>query len=321
MAAAAFVISLLMVILVTTVIVQVRARRDRMRLAEMVRATAPIPRPAASSVAAILEAPFDATPSPLRGNDYGRAEREARFRAFDERASTQEAAPGRPVRRLAAQVAHAAAATAPPPVVEPERPMPVAAAVEAPQASPEQAPVAAPIEVAAVVEVATPPSPTVSVAAPAARMQTHGGLASVILDFERPMVAVTSLAPPEPAAVVEGAIADPVVAEPEREQSVLAVPAAADPATPPRAPEALRQAIHKAVREPVREQKVTVLAPRHVAPTVPALMTREMTLGDAARALRSGLTMTDGRHVRRAVAVGAATSVVAAAFAIRGRKR
>lgn len=75
------------------------------------------------------------------------------------------------------------------------------------------------------------------------------------------------------------------------------------------------------LREAVREPQVTVLAPRQVVPALPALMTREVTLGDAARALRNSLTMTDGRQLRRAVAVGAATSVVAAAFAIRGRKR
>jgi hypothetical protein len=55
-------------------------------------------------------------------------------------------------------------------------------------------------------------------------------------------------------------------------------------------------------------------------PAVTPLLTREVSLGDAARVLR-GLTMTDGRQLRRAVAVGAATSVVAAAFALRGRRR
>lgn len=58
---------------------------------------------------------------------------------------------------------------------------------------------------------------------------------------------------------------------------------------------------------------------------LPALLMHEVALGDAARALRGvlpgALTMTDGRRLRRAVAIGAATSVVAAAFAIRGRRR
>ena len=328
-AAAAFVISLLMVILVTTVIVRVRARRRRMMLAEMVRATAPVPRPAVSSVTPILEAPVEATPSPLRGNDYGRAEREARFRAFDERATTREPAPGRPARRLAAQVAHAAAATAPALMVEREHPMQATAAVEAPEVSPVAASVAASIEVAAVVE-ESPPPPSAVAAAPPIGMQTHGGLASVILELERPMLAVPAMprAAAEPAPVVEAEVDEPVVAErePEQEPAVLAVPAARESPVPPRTPQALREAIREAVREepasePIREPQVTVLAPRKVAPALPAIMTREMTLGDAARALRSGLTMTDGRQLRRAVAVGAATSVVAAAFVIRGRKR
>lgn len=114
MADAAVVIAVLMVILVTAVTVQVRARRRRTRLAEMMRAIVPapipvpIPRSAVSSVTTTLEAPIAATPSPasppssLRGNDYSRGEREARFSAFDERSSTREAAPGRPARRLAA---------------------------------------------------------------------------------------------------------------------------------------------------------------------------------------------------------------------------
>lgn len=78
---------------------------------------------------------------------------------------------------------------------------------------------------------------------------------------------------------------------------------------------------------PAREPKVTVLHPRPGpgTPMLPALLMHEVALGDAARALRGvlpgALTMTDGRRLRRAVAIGAATSVVAAAFAIRGRRR
>jgi hypothetical protein len=324
-AAAAFVITLLTVILVTTVIVQVRARRRRMLLAEMVRATAPIPRPAVSSVApAPLEASLEAALMPLRGNDYGRAEREARFRAFDERAP-REAAPGRPGRRLAAQVAHAAAASAPAPVVEPERALPVVAVVE-----PLQAPEAvAPVEVAAAPVELAPAPPPVIVPAPAAPIPTHGGMASIGLDFAGPVVLVSAMPLTDSApATVEVTLDEPAGAErdPEPEVApVLAEVVATAPPTAERTSETLREAIREAVREPapepLREPRVTVLAPRQVAPALPALMTRELTLGDAARALRNGLTMTDGRQLRRAVAVGAATSVVAAAFAIRGRKR
>lgn len=112
-----------------------------------------------------------------------------------------------------------------------------------------------------------------------------------------------------PVAAVEVAVEERALVEGEPEQAA----SIETPPAPPRTPEMLREA--------VREPQVTVLAPRQVVPALPALMTREVTLGDAARALRNSLTMTDGRQLRRAVAVGAATSVVAAAFAIRGRKR
>jgi len=160
-------------------------------------------------------------------------------------------------------------------------------------------------------------------------MQTHGGLASVSLELDRPVVIApsTPVSAPEAAQVIEAALDEPVTAdrEPEPVAPALVAPVATEPPIGPRGPEALREAIREVVREPApelpRAPQVTVLAPRRVAPALPAMMTREMTLGDAARALRNGLTMTDGRQLRRAVAVGAATSVVAAAFAIRGRKR
>ena len=223
-AAATVVIAVLMAILVTTVTVQVRARRRRTRLAEMMRAIVPapipvpIPRSAVSSVTTTtLEAPIAATPSPasppssLRGNDYSRAEREARFSAFDERSSTREAAPGRPARRLAAQ----------------ERPMSVAPAVEAPL----PAPAAAPIE-----RVEPPQAPSTSVRH--VPMQTHGGLASVILDVDVPTAIAPSMSvvAPVPVAAVEVAVEERVLVEGEPEQAASIETPPAPPAHPRDAP-------------------------------------------------------------------------------------
>ncbi|TAJ16485.1 MAG: hypothetical protein EPO65_13205, partial [Dehalococcoidia bacterium] len=264
-AAAAFVFALLAVILITTVVVQVRSRRRRMRLAMMVRETAPIPRPAMPSAESV-----GLTPS-LRGQDYLRAQGDARFEPFADRPTTREGAPGRPGRRLAAQVAHAAAASV----------------------------AAAPVDGVSAVPAHT------------ALASTHGGLGEVILDFDHPLSAVPSA--PDASVVIEAAEAQslppgPVLASASEDHSFGWPAAEREP----------RQEPH---REPLREPRVTVLAPRQPMPALPAFMTREVSLGEAARALRGSLTMTDGRQLRRAVAVGAATSVVAAAFAIRGRRR
>ncbi|MBM4410089.1 MAG: hypothetical protein FJ037_01950, partial [Chloroflexi bacterium] len=95
-AAAAFLICLLTAIVGTVVFVQIRSRQRRMRLAEMVRVTAPIPRP----VVSIVEPPATRLAS-LRGRDYGAAAQGGRFQAFEER-PPRPPAPGRPARRLAA---------------------------------------------------------------------------------------------------------------------------------------------------------------------------------------------------------------------------
>ena len=269
-AAAAFVFCLLAVIVTTTVVVQIRSRR-RMRLAQMVRATAPVPRPTASTA----EQPLDATRAPLRGQSYRTVEQEGRFHAFEERPG-REPAPGRPARRLAARVAYAAAVAAPPPV--------------------------------AIAEGAPPVEPA-SGPAPSPHAMSHGGLMEAAEAFDGSRVLVLAAESTETASVppplAEGPAAEVTPPEPV---------VVAEFNVPP--PDPLL---------PGREPQITVLPPRPGAPALPALMTREVTLGDAARVLRGALpgvlTMTDGRHMRRAVAVGVATSVVAAAFAIRGRRR
>lgn len=352
-AAAAFVGCLLVVIIATAVIVRVRSRRRGVRLAEMVRTTAPVPRPATSRVAQ----PSPATAAPVRGRLYRSAEELGRFVVFVER-PRRDPAPGRPTRRLAAQLAYAAA---PPPVAAPQpSPVPV-----------------------------VPARPRVALPSIALALASHAGLAEVLLDLtapgEREMRAGTSggrsrpaapvptapwlvepLAPEDPiaqspwlveptvvesAAVEPAALAEPAVAEPPKAEPSIAEPQEGEPrvaellvAEPlvvepaavesaDAAPETLDEerepefvaSSWQASTRPLREPQITVLPPRPPVPALPAMMSREVTLGDAARVLRgalpSVLTMTDGRQLRRAVAVGAATSVVAAAFAIRARRR
>ena len=262
-AAAVFVFSLLAVIITTTIVVQIGSRRRRMRLAEMVRATAPVPRPAVSPIDPLPVG----TPAPLRGRPYRAAEQQGSFRAFEER-SGRGPAPGRPARRLAAQVAHAA-----PAVRSPERP-------------------AGPRPLRPTPEAEADPAPGNSAHAASPVIASHMGLSEWTLDAE--VAPARHLPHAEVAATV---VAPSVSAAPLVEEAP----------------------------EPAWAPQVMVLPPRPGAAALPGLMTREVTLGDAARALRGALpgalTMTDGRHLRRAVAVGAATSVVAAAFAIRGRRR
>lgn len=245
------------------VVVQVRSRQRRTRLAEMVRATAPIPRPAAS----LVEPPPTATLAPLRGRGYGAAEREGRFQPFEERPA-RAPAPGRPARRLATHV-------------EGMSPAP-------------------PATVAVVVAVAEP--------APV------GPVPDPVVDSVPP--------PAEEAVAVVGAESsaparDAVSPVARSEADVPQAREATEPAGPALAAPPLSL--------PAHEPQITVLPPRPAVPALSALMTREIALGDAARALRGALpdvlTMTDGRRLRRAVAIGAATSVVAAAFAVRGRRR
>jgi len=267
-AAAAFILTLLTAIVVTTVIVQTRARRRRMRLAEMVRATAPLPRPAVS-VAELSPA----SKVPLRGQSYDAAREAGRFEPSPER-RRREPAPGRPARRLAAHIAHAAAA--------------------------------APATV----------GPAGAVADASPRYLSHGGLAEVASALLEPRGEPGGVPSGEP---VRGGV--PSAASPP----LSARPVEAEPASaPPPRPGALREPASPSEAR-AREPRVTVLAARPAAPALPALMTHEFALGDAARLLREALppalTMTDGRQLRRAVAVGAATSVVAAAFVIRGRRR
>lgn len=319
-AAAVFVFCLLVVIVTTTVVVQIRSRRRRMRLAQMVRATAPVPRPTVSTA----EQPLDATLAPLRGQSYHTAEQEGRFRAFAERPG-REPAPGRPARRLAARVAYAAPVAPPPePVAEPAPAFPTPAVAEAEVEAvlgPPTEPALPTSELPIFVEPDGEPEPLFSAA-------SHAGLTESALDISRARMSdaeafdAASVPPP----LVEEPRADaPVVEElaaavADREPVVVA---AAPALNEPREPESA--APPRPSVPPVREPQITVLSPRPAAPALPALMTREVTLGDAARVLRGALpgvlTMTDGRHTRRAVAVGVATSVVAAAFAIRGRRR
>lgn len=90
-------------------------------------------------------------------------------------------------------------------------------------------------------------------------IQTHGGLASVILDVDVPTAIVPSMpvVAPVPVAVVEVAVEERVLVEGEPE---LAASIETPPA-PPCTPEMLREA--------VREPQVTVLAPRQVVPALP----------------------------------------------------
>lgn len=257
-AAAAFVLCLLTVIVGTVVVVQVQSRRRRTRLAEMVRATAPIPRPAVSQVGP----PAAATLAPLRGRDFGVVGREGRFQPFEERPA-RAPAPGRPARRLSAHL-------------EGMSPAPPAA-------------------VAVVFPVGPVLDPVVDSVPPPA------GEAVSVVGAESSVPARDAVSP---------------VARSEADVS-QAREAATEPAGPALAASPLSL--------PAHEPQITVLPPRPAVLALSALMTREIALGDAARALRVALpdilTMTDGRRLRRAVAIGAATSVVAAALAVRGRRR
>lgn len=335
-AAAAFVLLLLTTIVVTTVAVRIRSRRRRTLLAAMLRARLPVPRPAIS----IVEAPLEAVLVPLRRRDYQHAEQQGGFQAFSDRSTTQEGAPGRPGRRLAAQVAYAApvaaplpeAASAVAPLVVPTPGLLGAAEGTPPDASqsagatetgplPRASEALVPTSLAPLLpappatmdEVVARPVPAIEVPpvlesipdpGPSSLLLTHAGLDAVTVE----PVAV------EP--VVTESLVEPATVEAMVDEEPA--PAAAESTPPPPLPASPRQ------REQMRAPQITALPPRSAMPALPAIMTREVTLGDAARALRAtlpaALTMTDGRQLRRAVAVGAATSVVAAAFAIRSRK-
>lgn len=291
-AAAAFIISLLAVLAATLIVVRIRSRRRQTRLALMVRATAPIPRPTVSTI----EPPPDSAPAPLRGQSYQSVEQRGHFAPFEERPGREPAA-GRPARRPAAQVAHAA------PVELPSAP--AAALPVTPAPRPESLP-----------QTATSPSHETpsftglssegfSAQPSVTEVDTFVPAPAVAPDLD---AAPAPMAPPKAAgglaAPVSG-VTSPLIEEMPRIEESEPQFAAPAPASAPR-----------------RTPEITVLPPR---PALPALMTREVTLGEAARILRGalpdGLTMTDGRQLRRAVAIGAATSVVAAAFAIRGRRR
>ena len=92
-------------------------------------------------------------------------------------------------------------------------------------------------------------------------IQTHGGLASVILDVDVPTAIVPSMSvvAPVPVAVVEVSVEERVLVEGEREPELAA--SIETPPAPPCTPEMLREA--------VREPQVTVLAPRQVVPALP----------------------------------------------------
>lgn len=267
-AAAAFVLCLLTVVVGTVVVVQVQSRRRRTRLAEMVRATAPIPRPSAS----LVEPPPAVTLAPLRGRDYGAAEREGGFQPFEERPA-RAPAPGRPARRLATHVEG----------MSPAPPATVAVAV--------------------------------TVAEPAPVIFPVGPVPDPVVDSVPPLAGeVVSVIGAESSVPARDAVSPAAQSEADVSQ---AREAATEPARPALAPSPRSL--------PAHEPQITVLPPRPAVPALSALMTREIALGDAARALRVALpdvlTMTDGRRLRRAVAIGTATSVVAVAFAIRGRRR
>lgn len=312
-AAAAFVLCLLAVIVVMTVAVQVRSRKRRTRLAQIVRATAPTARPAASTA----EQPLEAVLAPLRGQSYRAAEREGRFVAFEERPA-REPAPGRPARRLAAQMAYAAAAESPAPgaVPEPASEQPVPAVVDSEaMVSIVSGPVVIEpepsIHVGATFEAAAEPetpSPSAS----------HTGLTEMAWEADAPLQPISEAEALQAAPVPPPSAETRYVDEPEQRESPAEEPLAAVIRS---VVEELDEGEPASVATPRHRPEVTVLPPGPPVPALPALMTRELTLGDAGRALRGALTMTDGRQIRRAVALGAATSVVAAAFMVRGRRR
>jgi len=299
-AAAAFVLCLLTVIVGTVVVVQVRSRQRRMRLAEMVRATASIPRPTVSTV----EPPLAATLAPLRGRDYGAAGSEGRFQPFEERPA-RAPAPGRPARRLAAHVEGMS-----------------------PTATPAAAVIVADAEPALVVSLVEPveaePDPAVdSTLPPAEEVVSAVGAESLlpVWDEVPPIARPEADVSPDQEAATEPGLASVAPAPP-------VAPLGGDEVRVDEPVEGASVVPPPPLSPPVLEPQITVLPPRLSAPALPALpalMTREIALGDAARALREALpavlTMTDGRRLRRAVAIGAATSVVAVAFAIRSRRR
>ena len=306
-AAAAFVFCLLAVIVVTTVAVQVRSRKRRTRLAQIVRATAPTARPAASTA----EQPLEAVLAPLRGQSYRAAEREGRFVAFEERPA-REPAPGRPARRLAAQVAYAAAVESPAPGAVPESaPEPPVPAVDSEaMVNIVTGPVVIEPEPATFGAVTEPEAPSPSA--------SHTGLTEMAWEADAPLQPISEAEALQAAPVPPPSAETRYVDEPEQRESPADEPLAAVIRS---VVEELDEREPASVATPRHRPEVTVLPPGPPVPALPALMTRELTLGDAGRALRGALTMTDGRQLRRAVAVGAATSVVAAAFMVRGRRR
>ncbi len=192
---------------------------------------------------------------------------------------------------------------------------------------------------ATIAEVVAPPVPAIEVPAvagaipdlePASSPLTHAGLEAVAVEPEAVEPVVVEPVAVEPVAVepvaVEPEAVEPVTVEPSTPESDLAERVMAeDPALTTEVPDLSPSTLDSPDEAgPRREPEIMVLARRAALPALAPLMAREVTLGDAARALRAALpaalTMTDGRQLRRAVAVGAATSVVAAAFAIRGRK-
>jgi nicotinate-nucleotide--dimethylbenzimidazole phosphoribosyltransferase len=331
-----------------------------MLLAAMLRASAPAPRTAASTVEAPVEAPLEEVLVPLRRRDYQRAEQLGDFQAFGDRSATREGAPGRPGRRLAAQVTYAAPVAAalpeaasavvalvlptpvlrgtveasPPDASQPantndtgpspevaEAPMPTSLVPMPPAPAPEIAEVGAPpvpvMEVPTVAESIPDREPT-------SRALTHAGLEAVAVELGVVEPVVVEHAAVDPVAVEPVAI-EPTAAEPSPLASELAERFVAEaPAVTTEVPGLSPLPLDVPEADRPHEPEIMVLARRAALPALAPLMTREVTLGDAARALRAALpaalTMTDGRQLRRVVAVGAATSVVAAAFAIRGRK-
>lgn len=291
-AAAVFVFCLLAMIIATAAVVRIRSRRRRTRLAQMVRATAPIPRPAVWTAAQ----PPKAALAPLRRQSYRAAEREGRFRAFEERPGRDPAA-GRPARRLAARMAYATSVVPPPAATGAE---------------------AAPSTLAGPARPAPPP-----------RVASHAGLMEAAVDLDGPRARMSDAKPSDAAPASPPHAGEPRADGPLSEGPATEV-AAAGPAAAvaaaafeeAREPESVAP---PSARPPVRGPRITVLPPRPAVPGFPALMTREVSLGDAARVIRGALpgvlTMTDGQRLRRAVAIGAATSVVAVAFAIRSRRR
>ncbi|TAK73388.1 MAG: hypothetical protein EPO16_12725, partial [Dehalococcoidia bacterium] len=253
-AAAAFVGCLLVLILATAIIFRVRSRRRGVRLAQMVRTTAPVPRPATSRVA---QPPAPAV-SPLRGRVYRSAEEFGRFVVFAER-PRKEPAPGRPARRLAAQLAYAAAPSvvaAPPAVAAPMVAAPFVVVEPAP--SPPLPPV-------------VPVRPRVVPPSIALAPTSHAGLAEVVLDLDASGGRETRAGPsggrPKPAAFGSAAprLVEPLLApeEPMAESPWLMEPRAAEPVVEEPSAAAAEQA--EAEPSAAEAARVEVSAVEHAA--------------------------------------------------------